>query len=85
MIERFTNLCVLCVTKNSGLTLADREWICPECLTIHDRDINAAQNIKNKGLSVYMTKQSSVGTPEYRRGEGGYELDEASIYATSTK
>lgn len=32
-----------------------------------------------------MTKQSSVGTPEYRRGEGGYELDEASIYATSTK
>lgn len=80
-----TKLCSVCGHKNSGLTLADREWICPECLTIHDRDINAAQNIKNKGLSIYMTKQSSVGTPEYRRGEGGYELDEASIYATSTK
>lgn len=78
-----TKLCSVCGHKNSGLTLADREWICPECLTIHDRDINAAQNIKNKGLSVYLTKQSSVGTPEYRRGEGGYKLDEASIYATA--
>jgi len=28
------------------LDLSIREWICPECGVVHDRDLNAAQNLE---------------------------------------
>jgi len=35
------------------LDLATRQWTCPECKITHDRDVNAARNIKAAGLAVF--------------------------------
>jgi len=33
--------------------LSDREWTCPDCGVIHDRDNNAAINIEQEGIKIY--------------------------------
>ena len=40
-----TKPCSDCGFHNDNLTLSDRQWICPECGSHHDRDVNAAINI----------------------------------------
>ena len=45
--EPSTKLCNVCGAVNHTLTLADREWVCANCTTLHDRDENAAKVIKN--------------------------------------
>jgi len=40
-----SKLCHVCRYKNDGLTLSDRDWVCPQCGTWLDRDINAAINL----------------------------------------
>ena len=48
--EPSSKTCHVCGYKNNELTLKDREWKCPECNNTHDRDINAAINIKKFAL-----------------------------------
>ena len=48
--EPSSKLCNVCGYRNSNLTLAMRDWQCPTCNTLHDRDINAAINIKKFSL-----------------------------------
>jgi putative transposase len=44
--------CFDCGHVLDSLTLDVRIWTCPECGVVHDRDINAAQNILAAGLAV---------------------------------
>lgn len=42
--------CSGCGWIKRDLRLADRKWVCEECGTIHDRDQNAATNIRDRAL-----------------------------------
>jgi len=52
-----SQLCSVCGWQNKDLELTDREWTCWNCWTNHDRDENAATNIRNEGI-----------TPRWNRG-----------------
>jgi len=46
-----SKLCSNCGEKIESLELSIREWTCPVCNCHHDRDINAAINLKNNAVS----------------------------------
>ena len=46
--------CNECYYKNEELTLSQRSWVCPICGKKHDRDINAAINIKKEGIRMVL-------------------------------
>ena len=49
-VDRFfpsSKTCNVCGYVNNNLKLQHRFWTCPECSAEHDRDINAAINIRN--------------------------------------
>ena len=53
IIDRFypsSKTCHNCGYIYKGLRLSEREWVCPHCKSLIDRDYNAAQNILDEGL-----------------------------------
>jgi len=65
-----SKMCNSCGYINNELTLNDRTWTCKSCNARHDRDINAAKNIRDFAFD----KQNLIGSERSELkpvGEGG--------------
>lgn len=69
-VDRFypsSRMCNVCKSINKNLSRNDREWVCSSCNRFHNRDKNAALNIKNEGWRLiqlaagYADKQNARG------------------------
>jgi putative transposase len=50
--EPTSKTCSACGAINQELTLSDRQWVCKTCGVLHDRDYNAAKNIRRVGQTL---------------------------------
>jgi putative transposase len=55
--------CHVCLNQVGSLSLDVRSWTCSNCETKHDRDVNAAINIRDEGLRIL-----SLGTSDTASG-----------------
>ncbi len=54
-VDRFfpsSQLCSNCGHRHNKLSLKERSWTCANCGILHDRDINAAVNLKKEGFKL---------------------------------
>lgn len=48
-----SQICSICGCRNPAVkNLKIRKWICPDCGAEHDRDVNAAINLRNEGIRI---------------------------------
>jgi putative transposase len=59
--------CSHCGHKLDELPLSVREWTCPSCHTTHDRDVNAAINLRNMAVSSTVSVCGEDGSGSVRK------------------
>ena len=59
--------CSACGKKLDELPLSVREWACPSCGVVHDRDVNAAINLKNMAVSSTVAACGEEGSGSGRK------------------
>ncbi|MUL41670.1 IS200/IS605 family element transposase accessory protein TnpB [Streptomonospora sp. PA3] len=59
--EPTSQLCSACGIKDGPKPLSVREWTCRECGAVHDRDVNAARNIRAAGRADRLNASLSAG------------------------
>ena len=60
LVDRYgptTRSCSACGAVQDSVSYKRRTWVCPRCGAVHDREVNAAKNIKAQGLAQYFHSQ----------------------------
>lgn len=73
-VDRFfpsSKTCNHCLHQVGEMPLDIRTWQCPKCLTLHDRDINAARNLRDEGLRMLEVGHTSFASGERVRPSKG--------------
>ena len=60
MVDRYaptTRTCSVCGTVRDAVSPKAKSWVCPKCGVVHDREINAAKNVKAQGLAQFCMQE----------------------------
>ncbi|NEU71215.1 IS200/IS605 family element transposase accessory protein TnpB [Hassallia byssoidea VB512170] len=63
--------CHVCLNQVGSLSLEVRSWTCSNCQTKHDRDVNAAINIRDEGLRILALGTSATANGRNVRPKAG--------------
>ena len=67
-VDRFypsSKTCNICCYVNKQLRLSDREWKCPNCGAVVERDYNAALNILDEGIRIIGSSTTEFTLVDY--------------------
>jgi putative transposase len=82
-VDRFfpsSKTCHVCLNQVGSLSLDLRQWTCDKCHTTHDRDINAAINLRDEGLRILTPGTGDKAyRPDVRRSRGGRKKSTMSL------
>ena len=84
-VDRFfpsSKTCHVCLNQVGKLPLDIRYWTCEECQSKHDRDINAAINIRDEGLRIMTSGTGDKACrPDVSRSNRGRKKSTTALFA----